>query len=412
MEYDYLIEIRPIIEKLKLKQKIAELKKGFRLRKTHRIPHLTLVYNFIPKISTYKLAELIQKTASSYADLRFEYDGWDLEETRKGYVFGFKIKPSDELKEFRYELYQNIKNFIIEDPRTHEFNSHSKNDFWFHASIAIHQDETSAKRIEKTIKEDKTFLDKLSNFLKGRDSMDNDYIKRPMIFPSQVARILILRSGVITYEYDKFTNRILKRSEALSKNYLRLSLAAYRKKENLVVVPNNPREPQDQTWFISDTHFDHSNIIGYCARPFIDVNEMNEILENNWNATVNKQDSVYFLGDIVFGRGARKKDYWLSKLNGDIVYIRGNHDKETENTKTEEKLEYKGHKFLLLHDPKDRPRDWIDWVIHGDKHNNDLGKYPLVNKEQKTVNVCVELIKYRPIEFDTIIELIENKITK
>ena len=99
----------------------------------------------------------------------------------------------------------------------------------------------------------------------------------------------------------------------------------------------------------------------------------------------------------------------MNKLSGDIVYIRGNHDKDTDNTKSDEKLEYNGHKFLLLHDPKEKPKEWKDWIIHGDKHNNDLEKYPLINWDQKTVNVCVELIKYCPINFDTIIELIENK---
>lgn len=46
------------------------------------------------------------------------------------------------------------------------------------------------------------------------------------------------------------------------------------------------------------------------------------------------------------------------------------------------------------------------WIIHGDKHNNNLENFPLINPERKTVNVCVELIRYTPINLDKIIELL------
>lgn len=50
-------------------------------------------------------------------------------------------------------------------------------------------------------------------------------------------------------------------------------------------------------WFISDTHFSHANIIGYTGRPFQSVSEMNKKLMANWNALVEPQDTVFFLGD-------------------------------------------------------------------------------------------------------------------
>ena len=407
MVYDYLIEIRPMIEKRKLKRKINELKTELRLRKTPRVPHITLVYGFKPKIPSYKLAELIKDTASKYDDLSFEYRGWELEKRKHGYVFGFKIIPSDELREFRYELYQNIKKLIIEDPRTKEFNELSKDKFWFHTSIAIHQGKRKAERIDDFISNKESVFDRLSNLLKGKDDIRPNYTKKPLVHPSEVQRIPIIRSSKIRYEYDKFTNRILSRQEAKSRKYYKKMLDAYRTKKDIEVISN---ESQDsQTWFISDTHFDHANIIGFCARPFFDVNEMNEILVSNWNNTIKKDDQVYFLGDMAFGRGSRSKNFWLPHLNGKIEFILGDNDKETDNTIPSKKLEYKGHKFLLIHEPHKRASDWDGWIIHGHTHNNDVANYPLISHKKMTINVSVELIKYRPISFDEIIDLIEGK---
>ena len=111
------------------------------------------------------------------------------------------------------------------------------------------------------------------------------------------------------------------------------------------------RENSNSIYLISDLHLDHSNIIHYCARPFLssNVNEMNSVLVENWNHVIRNSNTVYFLGDLTFGRGARPAEYWLSKLNGKIQFVRGNHEYSVNNSHEYAILNYRDHLFLLVH---------------------------------------------------------------
>jgi calcineurin-like phosphoesterase family protein len=151
---------------------------------------------------------------------------------------------------------------------------------------------------------------------------------------------------------------------------------------------------------------DHANIIKFCARPFAfrHVQEMNKVLIENWNNTVGK-NTIYFLGDLSFGRGSRSSEQWLPSLKGKIHFIHGNHETGVVNSKEYEILEYKNHKFLLVHDPDNLPISWDGWVIHGHKHNNDIENYPFINGETKRINVSVELTNYKPVSLDFLISL-------
>lgn len=79
-------------------------------------------------------------------------------------------------------------------------------------------------------------------------------------------------------------------------------------------------------FYISDTHFNHSNIINFDGRPFANANEMNERLIENWNNAVKKSDQVYILGDFCWSRDENVWINILKQLNGQKFLIRGNHD--------------------------------------------------------------------------------------
>ena len=81
----------------------------------------------------------------------------------------------------------------------------------------------------------------------------------------------------------------------------------------------------EHTFFTSDTHFNHANIIRFCNRPFKDVEQMNEVMIANWNSVIGKDDTVFHLGDFCLG-GAAEWTKILDRLNGKIYLIMGNHD--------------------------------------------------------------------------------------
>jgi calcineurin-like phosphoesterase family protein len=80
------------------------------------------------------------------------------------------------------------------------------------------------------------------------------------------------------------------------------------------------------TWFTADQHFYHTNIIKYTSRPFDSVEEMNEVMIERWNKVVKNGDTVYQLGDFALC-STEKADEIRKKLNGNILFIPGGHDK-------------------------------------------------------------------------------------
>ena len=100
-------------------------------------------------------------------------------------------------------------------------------------------------------------------------------------------------------------------------------------------------------FFTSDLHLGHANIIKYCNRPFgggyktTALENMNKTIIYRWNKRVKKNDIVFCIGDFCFKNSSSKKGEgikikaleWEKQLNGKIIHIRGNHDKNN-STKT------------------------------------------------------------------------------
>lgn len=115
------------------------------------------------------------------------------------------------------------------------------------------------------------------------------------------------------------------------------------------------KEESKKIFFTSDTHFWHKNIIRYCKRPFSSVEEMNEALIENWNNKVPPDGIVFHLGDFCFA-GADKIKELTSRLNGNIILIKGNHDHLSKgmqslfyHTSYEMSIEIDKHRIYLNH---------------------------------------------------------------
>jgi calcineurin-like phosphoesterase family protein len=161
---------------------------------------------------------------------------------------------------------------------------------------------------------------------------------------------------------------------------------------------------KNEVYVTADLYLGYANILRRNNRPFMSVEEMDETLLKNWNDTVFSDDIVYLLGDISKGESAKNLDYWLKRLPGNIVFIKGDDDFSEDN---EFLLDYVivdigNRHFCLVHNPADAPADFDGWIIHAHNYSRDLLKHPFIDRERKTLNISLEATKYRPISFNEI----------
>lgn len=156
-------------------------------------------------------------------------------------------------------------------------------------------------------------------------------------------------------------------------------------------------------FFTSDTHWHHKNIIDYCKRPFSSVEEMDEILVQNWNSVVKPQDKIYHLGDVFFPKKT-SSDCIFSRLNGTKILILGNHDngKDQQLHKWFKRIySYRilpDLRVMLSHIPVQEESIQRKCIlnIHGHTHEKGSPKGPYRS-------ACVELWDYTPVAYESII---------
>ena len=140
-------------------------------------------------------------------------------------------------------------------------------------------------------------------------------------------------------------------------------------------------------WFTSDLHHMHKRIVEFTNRGKDTTQEDHDNwLVELWNTQVKKGDIVYHLGDFSFAKQYEDIAKFVSKLYGQKIFIKGNHD----DRKNLDKLvsdglihawyDYKEIKIgdksvCLFHFPvmSWHKQGYGSWHLHGHCHGNLKG---------------------------------------
>lgn len=215
-------------------------------------------------------------------------------------------------------------------------------------------------------------------------------------------------------------------------------------------------------WFTSDLHLNQKNIVKCqtnwshadpeSLRDFKNEQEMSQHIIDKINQYVKKDDELYILGDVYFGREISELEYYIRQINTqNRILLLGNHDHIiTKNLERSLRTFKEIHNHLKIYnkyplkntDPNKDPwkgkqkiimnhyamRVWNSshhgsWMLYGHSHASldNLDKQSGIEREinsyyneKKTMDVGVDNInilfgEYRPISFDEILEIMNDK---
>jgi calcineurin-like phosphoesterase family protein len=167
------------------------------------------------------------------------------------------------------------------------------------------------------------------------------------------------------------------------------------------------------TWFTADFHLGHTNIIRYCNRPFATVEEMDQAIVERLNASVKRDDVLYFLGDFCMGGQQRIFAYRRRIHCKKIFAVPGNHDKQACKLKEEfswldnlAEVSIHGQSIVVCHYAL---RVWNrsnrgSWHLYGHSH----GRLPEA-PNSLSMDVGVDTHNFRPWHRDEIADIMTKK---
>lgn len=171
-----------------------------------------------------------------------------------------------------------------------------------------------------------------------------------------------------------------------------------------------------KVFIIADLHLGHEKIAG--ARGFYSVALHNNTIIDNWNSIVTKRDSVFVLGDVVFGE---QNFPLLGQLKGTKKLVMGNHDKYPITSYTKYFSQVFGcvryKEYILSHIPvHENQFERFKRNIHGHLHskvvkkeveyysNNTDSFYNKLEADTRYICVSAEQTKLTPVLFSSLME--------
>jgi len=172
------------------------------------------------------------------------------------------------------------------------------------------------------------------------------------------------------------------------------------------------------TYLTADTHFGHRKMIEAGTRKFSSVEEMNQLLVRNWNATVNEKDVVWVIGDFAFNMTEREVSEIFHSLKGRLRLVLGNHDYDNtgevkaaiarlpwERIVARAEIKHAGQRIILDH--------YAGMVWSADHHGSYLAYGHSHGKLQGlpgSIDVGVDKQGYRPISADEFVRQADESI--
>ena len=193
-------------------------------------------------------------------------------------------------------------------------------------------------------------------------------------------------------------------------------------------------------WFTADMHFGHANIALYCNRPYVKPDEvtadrkwafptapnlveerMREDLIRRWNERVKPGDTVIHVGDFC-NRGNNRgvpgmrltPEEYERRLNGKIIFIYGNHDRNNGLKYSIDSLVMGVGKrsAFVRHKPCENAEDCpstCEFVVCGHVHGAWKTKW---SGEVLNVNVGIDANGLYPVRQDEVVSIFMREVNR